>query len=229
MKERPILFNAAMVRAILSGKKTQTRRAAKVEIYMGIEGISGPRIGKYSTVHFLDREHGLSGAIEACPYGQVGDRLWVRETWMPDAPRDGTWADVAFYGCKSSPLSAIPEAYRKPEHCLFRSTWDGQELVGWKPSIHMPRWASRITLEITGVRVERLNEISEEDARAEGITDGGCLNCGNSETDCGCLNPLPDARDSFIHLWQSINDEGSWTANPWVWVLEFKRLEESTA
>jgi hypothetical protein len=88
----------------------------------------------------------------------------------------------------------------------------------------MPRWASRITLEITGVRVERLVDISEDDARAEGITDGGCLNCGESETNCGCLNPQPDARDSFIYLWESINGPGSWAANPWVWVVEFRRV-----
>jgi hypothetical protein len=88
----------------------------------------------------------------------------------------------------------------------------------------MPRWAGRITLVITGVRVEQLQDISEDDARAEGITDGGCLECGESETNCGCINPQPDARDSFIHLWESINGPGSWAANPWVWVVEFRRV-----
>lgn len=88
----------------------------------------------------------------------------------------------------------------------------------------MPRWASRILLEITDVRVERLNDISEEDARAEGIIDGGCLNCGEPEP-CGCANPEPDATDAFAYLWQSIYGQENWNANPWVWVIEFNRIE----
>ncbi len=93
-----------------------------------------------------------------------------------------------------------------------------------RPSIHMPRWASRLILEVVNVRVERLQEITEEDARAEGIIDGGCLNCGESEP-CGCDNPNPDARDTFIYLWNSINGKKHpWTSNPWVWVIQFKRV-----
>jgi hypothetical protein len=98
----------------------------------------------------------------------------------------------------------------------------------WVPSIHMPRWASRILLEITDVRVERLSDISEKDARAEGIIDGGCLNCGESEP-CGCANPEPDATDAFAYLWQSIYGQENWNANPWVWVIEFKRVEGGAA
>lgn len=98
----------------------------------------------------------------------------------------------------------------------------------WTPSLHMPRWASRILLEITDVRVERLNAISEEDARAEGIIDGGCLNCGEPEP-CGCANPEPDATDAFAYLWQSIYGQDNWNANPWVWVIEFKRVEGGAA
>ena len=88
----------------------------------------------------------------------------------------------------------------------------------------MPRWASRILLEIIDIRVERLQDISEADARAEGITDGGCLSCGEHEP-CGCTNPTPDARDSYIRLWESINGADSWAANPWVWVVEFRRID----
>lgn len=98
----------------------------------------------------------------------------------------------------------------------------------WTPSLHMPRWASRILLEITDVRVERLNAISEEDARAEGIIDGGCLNCGEPEP-CGCANPEPDATDAFAYLWQSIYGQESWNANPWVWVISFERIEGGAA
>ncbi|HBY0000972.1 TPA: hypothetical protein MIM87_28360, partial [Klebsiella variicola] len=110
--------------------------------------------------------------------------------------------------------------------------WDSApndaEALKWRPSIHMPRWASRILLEITDVRVERLNAISEEDARAEGIIEGGCLNCGEPEP-CGCGNPEPDATDAFAYLWQSIYGQESWNANPWVWVIEFERVEGGAA
>ncbi|HCI6686938.1 TPA: hypothetical protein NPP45_005248, partial [Klebsiella pneumoniae] len=107
-----------------------------------------------------------------------------------------------------------------PEHVpsIYENVPPAEE-IRWTPSIHMPRWASRILLEITDVRVERLNAISEEDARAEGIIDGGCLNCGETEP-CGCANPEPDATDAFAYLWQSIYGQENWNANPWVWVIE---------
>lgn len=125
-------------------------------------------------------------------------------------------------GCKAVPPS-------KWGDCSRIWYWaDGNPTEGdWtrpRPSIHMPRWASRILLEVTSVRVERLQDISEADARAEGITDGGCTNCGNPEP-CGCADPAPDARDAFCNLWQSINGDQSWIANPWVWVVEFKRVQ----
>lgn len=175
MKARPILFKPDMVRAILDGRKTQTRRI-----------VNGEHLGCLNA--------GLGANSETCPYGAPGDLLWVREAW-------GNGATRVMYkaGCN--------RMYRPPE--------------GWKPSIHMPRWASRLTLEITDVRVERLQGISENDARAEGIADGGCLNCGEHEP-CGCAEPKPDARDAFIHLWRSINGEESWSANPWVWVIQFQ-------
>ena len=193
MKERPILFSAPMVRAILDGSKTQTRRVVKL------------LNGQYMPPSRAADINGWNQMLRLCPYGQPGDRLWVREAFL------------GWYKTADKSFSHVA-AYRA----------DGYELEAgerWTPSIHMPRAASRITLEVTGVRVDRLQDISEEDARAEGITDGGCLNCGNPETDCGCLNPQPDARDSFVRLWQSINGPESWGANPWVWVVEFKRLE----
>jgi len=231
MKQRPILFNGAMVRAILNGQKTQTRRIVKPH------GWTTEQMSKYEFAHVLQAAdaEGLTckqpakdayagfnltpGAASPtyfkCPFGTIGDQLWVRETWMPDAPRDGTWADVEFYGCKDAPLSLIPEHYRKPEHCLFNASWTGAAFVGWTPSIHMPRWASRITLEITSIRVERLQDISEEDAEAEGID---------------YLRSIPDvdetlsAKELFSALWDSVYH--SWGENPWVWVIEFKRVEQ---
>jgi hypothetical protein len=201
MKERPILFSAQMVRALLDGSKTQTRRVVSAKHLQWIEN---------SILNFLDGKWNQ----RPLPYGLPGDRLWVREAWrvidVADcfAPREITAASRIWYEA---------DAPHQPGFGRYR------------PPMFMPRWASRITLEITGVRVERLHDISKEDARAEGITDGGCLNCGNSETDCGCLNPQPDARDSFIRLWQSINGPDSWSANPWVWVVEFKRTEGGAA
>ena len=150
---------------------------------------------------------GLVG--DACPFGDVGDRIWVRE---------------AFASGLSTKSTLAYRATHKREDLE-----DGfYDTIKWTPSIHMPRWASRILLEITGVRVERLNAISEEDARAEGIIDGGCLNCGEPEP-CGCANPEPDATDAFAYLWQSIYGQESWNADPWVWVIEFKRVEGGAA
>ena len=219
MKARPILFKPDMVRAILDGRKTQTRRIVKPLAGAGWrpETAHGDalRLGKITSPHpkkgrfglFMRREiHPGSGKYEhdlvPCPCGAPGDLLWCRETWQ---------------------VSEFPD-YEPPMYLYAANPSDHSELrergLSWRPSIHMPRHASRLTLEITDVRVERLQDISEEDARAEGIVDGGCLNCGEPEP-CACAEPAPDARDAFIHLWRSINGEESWTANPWVWVVEF--------
>lgn len=219
MRERGIIFNAEMVRAVLEGRKTQTRRVIVPSIRTAdtqFELHQQPD-GSWVPMHTFDESSFDSKGCERpikCPFGAVGDRLWVREAWMPDAPRDGTWADVEFYGCKGSPLSMIPKRFRKPEHCIHRASWDGSEMVGWTPSIHMPRWASRISLEITGVRVERLASISPDDARAEGYP-------AERAVDGGHLDPWLWFRD----LWDGIYPEESFKANPWVWVIEFKRLE----
>lgn len=200
-----------MVRAILEGRKTQTRRIAKEFNEMpNLDGI-------------LKRFPNQQG----CPYGEPGDRLWVREThqyWWPD------WEDLGSHPCRcryKADDAIIDLPVEWDEGNQFFTPEDAgldKEPHKWRPSIYMPRWASRIMLEITGVRVERLQEIREADARAEGITDGGCLTCGESEP-CGCSDPKPDARDGFAWLWQSIHGTDSWHANPWVWVLEFKMVE----
>lgn len=237
MKERPILFSSPMVRAILEGRKTQTRRVVKPQPTLDhglvFEGIA---LGKFGAV---------SDSVIACPYGTIGDRLWVRETWRVgawliedgmvavDYKADGlsrrSWLLVrdedqfdrlVEQSCADAKAAGLKMGYDE------NYTWGpGNSPCRWRPSIHMPRWANRITLEITGIRVERVQEITEEDARAEGITDGGCLECGNHEP-CGCSNPNPDARDAFIYLWDSINSKRHpWASNPWVWVIEFRRLK----
>lgn len=211
MKERGIIFNAEMVRAILDGRKTQTRRIVKnVMPDNGIWLKKPTKTRSGTTTHVLD-----APKYNLCPLGKAGDHLWVRETWMPDAPRDGTWGDVEFYGCKDSQLSMIPECYRTPEHCIYRASWDGAEMIGWTPSIHMPRWASRITLEITNIRVERLNDISNDDAKSEGCWYGR----GGGVPD-KAITPSYQ----FPTLWEKIYGDGSWSSNPWVWVIEFKRI-----
>ncbi|WP_434137703.1 hypothetical protein [Klebsiella quasipneumoniae] len=245
MKERGMIFNGEMARAILDGRKTQTRRIVK-----GTDGavkfckewdINGEEI----FVVLGEKDHtGMNPVLGAisCPFGAVGDRIWVRETWATLGNEDGCCVDWEGNLCKGDERSAA-RIYRAsceqrpgdyglwsiPDDAYWKPHTKERKFEGaWRPSIHMPRWASRITLEITDVRVERLNAISEEDARAEGIIDGGCLNCGEPEP-CGCANPEPDATDAFAYLWQSIYGQESWNANPWVWVVSFERIEGGAA
>jgi len=200
MKERGILFSAPMVRALLAGTKTQTRRVAKTGLYAIDAKIHGAETAA--------RE--LAALVTKSPYGQTGDRLWVRETWVCDD-----------YRVQAGPYLEVPGArealfYRADSEQPFESP----EGKFWKPSIHMPRWASRILLEIVAVRLERLNDCSEADARAEGAA-------GYEE---GIDAPPPDEdavwsyQASYRRLWESINGAGSWAANPWVWVVQFKRI-----
>lgn len=202
MSDRPILFQGAMVRALLAGTKTQTRRVFKAK--------NG---GVWPNKNDLP---GMRQILRNCPYGQPGDRLWVREAWMPDPPIDDTWASTAWNGC-GRVISEVPERFHHPRFCNYAADWLHGPIT-WRPSIYMPRWASRITLEVTGVRVERLQEISEADAQAEGCS-------------LECMTPTGDDSGSAIHgpggyiaLWESINGPGSWDANPWLWVVEFKRV-----
>lgn len=227
MKERGMIFNCEMVRALLDGRKTQTRRIMKpqpekisAEDECGAPGYWVPFHAGRTMVRNDDMRI-------ACPYGLVGDRIWVRETFQGPLVSEELFEEYR----------AHPEKFETPQYCEYAANGgakpeycdlDDNLRHGWRPSIHMPRWASRLTLEITSVRVERLNDISEEDARAEGIIDGGCLNCGEPEP-CGCVNPQPDATDAFAYLWQSIYGQENWDANPWVWVIAFKRIEEREA
>ena len=205
MKERPILFSAPMVRAILDGRKTQTRRVVKGDhggptTWVERDGLWHP------CADVLCR-----GALDAvgpgvrCPYGQRGDRLWVRETWCVADP------DYAHYPADGRPLRSDDRWawYRATEGDLVEYT---NNRSPWRPSIHMPRWASRLTLEVTGVRVERLQDLSEEDARAEGVEP------------LGSLGRVPPHINGFADLSEQINGAASWDANPWVWVVEFRRI-----
>ncbi len=199
-RERPILFSPPMVRAILAGTKTQTRRMVK--------GI--PLLWLSQSVGFTPEFVALPDN-DACPYGEPGDRLWVRETWSPDPPIDSSWASTEWNGCGRR-IDGVPERFQHPRFCNYSADWLHGPIV-WRPSIHMPRWASRITLEVTGVRVERLQDISEADAMAEGAPWGACGSPQEGSRKAG-----------FAKLWDSINGPNSWDANPWVWAINFKRL-----
>ena len=232
MKERSLIAKPWEVRPFLEGRKTRLRRVVKLPSHIKHHELDLTRMqdGYPDGVRPIwgdDNEPNLFSTRN--PYGQPGDRLWVKETYMPDPPRDGTWCSVAWED--DMRLDEIPERYRIAKHVIHRASWGGVETVGWKPSIHMPRWASRITLEIVSVHVERLNEITEEDAKAEGIEEIKSLPIvrGATRSKCwrdygigvGFFQPV----QSFRSLWESINGPGSWDANPWVWVVEFRRLK----
>jgi hypothetical protein len=219
-KERPILFSAPMVRAILAGTKTQTRRIVKPQPeYDADERWPGWKWPSHQARSMLE----ISEIPSACPYGRRGDRLWVRETHAQFAV--GNRSGVA------------------PQCVAYRATCDedggfdyvnnGDEIMRlkvtkWTPAIYMPRWASRITLEVTRVRVERLHDITEEDARMEGVTPYVPGHGAATEDE---LNAEPGLRSprmyrfGFEQVWCDINGSESWDANPWVWVVEFKRME----
>ncbi|SDR18476.1 hypothetical protein SAMN05443245_3396 [Paraburkholderia fungorum] len=216
MQERPILFSGPMVRALLDGSKTQTRRIVAQQPTNGWAFETPPAFGRITSPHpkkdrfgaFIRRGIGTDFPqvdLIPSPFGMPGDRLWVRETWRGvvaiTPPGESTELAVARY---------VPDQ----QHCRrveFQAT-QPRDSEPWRPSIHMPRWASRITLEVTDVRVERLNEISDTDAAAEGwpgFTDDNSL----------------DSMAWFSELWDSLAPPVTdWQANPWVWVVEFKRV-----
>ncbi|MBC4288214.1 ASCH domain-containing protein [Klebsiella quasipneumoniae] len=206
MKERGMIFNSEMVRAILDGRKTQTRRIMKPQPEPCPRGGHWWPSNVFKTMLHVEDEMqngkgGWGGLVgDACPFGDVGDRIWVRETW----------ADA---GASAPDLKLYRANY--PEHVpsIYENVPPAKE-IRWTPSIHMPRTASRILLEITDVRVERLRSMSQDDARAEGVI--------------AASGPM-EAGLAFRELWDSIYGEESWKANPWVWVIEFKRVEGGAA
>lgn len=201
MKERGMIFNAEMVRAILDGRKTQTRRPVKfplIDKNMGCELAGNELAGELAAHNYWNS-----------PYGKPGDRIWVRETFRVHSRA----TDVATLVYRAS----VRNSWTEQTHRVPIAVCDKQATPEkWTPSIHMPRWASRITLEITDVRVERLNDIRECDAKAEG-----------GQTECTLIGDK--YYPGFRSLWKSIYGEESWAANPWVWVIEFKRVEGGAA
>ena len=199
MKERPILFSAPMVRALLDGSKTQTRRVVKPAPGDVPGTMRHPDVAIFGAL-----AHAAYGDEWRCPYGQPGERLWVREAWQHQ--EGGAIYDAA---------GGVADAFESETvYRASRPHYPGP----WKPSIHMPRGASRIDLEIVDVRVERLQNISEADAIAEGIG----LNPSAVGVRMSGDNPEPMAVAMYRALWEQINGAGSWDANPWVWAVSFK-------
>ncbi len=200
MRERPILFSTEMVKAILAGRKTMTRRIVKPQPVIGDERYTPSRTGGVAyrkawiwikSIHWDLYEKPSEHLFRFCPYGQVGDRLWVRETFAPSQMMSGK-TEITYKADGGNPPSYLMA--------------DGKEIpCYWKPSIFMPRWASRITLEITNIRAEQLQETTEADAVREGFS----------------------KLIYFLNYWDKLNMNRGYAQelNPWVWVIEFKRLE----
>ncbi|EDU0974176.1 hypothetical protein DBN05_000613 [Salmonella enterica subsp. enterica serovar Anderlecht] len=222
MKERGMIFNSEMVRAILEGRKTQTRRPVKPQPELTERsGFSwnGVVFGSGSD----DRETNRNFAHVKCPFGKPGYRIWVRETFRVHSRA----SDVATLVYRASVRNSWTEQTHRVPVAVCNKPAIPEK---WTPSIHMPRWASRITLEITDVRVERLHNISERDSLREGLfqlpaSGRYCLQPGMQYFGMASHS----AKEVYSWLWASIYGEESWAANPWVWVIEFKRVEGGAA
>ncbi len=212
MKERPILFSAPMVRALLDSTKTQTRRVVKWrDLQPGLNlAFSGLQVHSYVPGLFTLESHSRAGiesrsSATRCPYGQPGDRLWVRES-----------------------VGYVPTACGSEERVFAADYTDGSDKaagVRYKPSIHMPRAACRIVLEISDVRVERLKAISDEDCIAEGCSKNHNGYYWGGPHQAGGLKQMATEKQAYRDLWESIHGPDSWSANPWVWAVSFKRVE----
>ena len=225
IEEHPILFNGEMVLSLLSGRKTQTRRVVNPQPNnrptLAAYGLTVGADPAKDGSEWIDGDCINSGSPMKCPYGKIGDLLWVRETWATDCVFD-----------QLAP-SDIPE----DSPLLYTADDDATGIVAYdwgkkRPSIFMLRWASRIILEVVDVRAERVDTISEVDAKAEGVTAIDCVDLDDSELELMDL-PLKERkrgwkyRNGFSALWDSINRKQGfgWDANPWVWVIEFKVIE----
>lgn len=233
VKERPIIFNGEMVRAILDGRKTQTRRVVReqltADIHKEVEGTSPvDRWARMGNGWYPSNQYGetwMNVNPLRCPYGVPGDRLYVRETW------GALWPDM-----ESVPLEGCNIVYRAdlPPGCTdYPGEWPEDEARGnpdapkWRPSIHMPKWAARIWLEVTGVRVERLQGISEVEALAEGCSRRISVDSMGNVWDADAIGRDGSYRDCFVLLWNEINAKRGygWDENPFVWVVSFRVIE----
>lgn len=237
INEKPILFSGEMVRAILEGKKTQTRRVLKRQPYQKENGDLYWRVHSNHEIHiddFFATQNAMPGLW--CPYGMPGDQLWVRETWL--------MLDHYHWAEPDKPDYMMVNTYKQPfrNGFSYRASTDeeGDEIrkeygYKWKPSIHMPRRVSRLQLLIKDIRVEQLCDITELEAYYEGIDPTPCLRCDESGICPSENNPCEDcdgkgdhdSRDNFRELWNQLNEKRGfgWDVNPWVWVVEFEKID----
>lgn len=214
MKARPILFSAPMVRALLDGSKTQTRRIVKPQperVYFADNEPSVQRMKWKGTTY--------RPSYCLCPYGVPGDLLWVRETWG----LSGDLADLSLRDYRiEDPVSIIRMFGSSLKYRADRDGYD-EATQSWRPSIHMPRWASRLTLRITDVRVERVRSLSRDDAKAEGVRQSEGWTSDEKGRHFHAVSPI----ESFRHLWTDINGPDAWSRNDWVWVVSFDVLKQN--
>lgn len=250
MKERPILFSGHMVRAILDGHKTQTRRVVKFPEVPTSRGEWKPSmLGGPTTMRTVNGmltvdvppfpvvTHSITGKTFACPHGQAGNRLWVRETWKYRGWSEDGDPLIEFAADGKTLWAQPPEEWEdrleevwatlsEPENFKLDNRAADRK---WRPSIHMPRWASRLTLDLVKVRLERLQDISPADAEAEGMFERHAV--GDDMHDQWTWQNVPGTHrygspvEAYEALWESVNGKGSWKANPLVWVEEFKRVK----
>ena len=220
IRERPILFNGAMVRAILDGRKTVTRRQINPQFPSSVNEVL-----PYATYRgaWMPRDpespdDAWEEQVRVCPYGKPGDRLWVRETWQLHEK----FTDNCVVVYKANERNSWTEFHRRFPVDVARGVPEKPfQTHGFRPSIHMPRWACRLLLEVTDVRVERLQEITEDQAEAEGVR--------TCEHDLDPVGNGYSATELFSILWSSLYGVGNYNDNPWVWVVEFKRVEVANA
>jgi len=199
MKLHPILFSTPMVQAILDGRKTMSRRIVKPQLEID----PGENTLNFKRKFWIDTIKDINQFVQFCPYGQPGDILWVREKW-----NDGCMGGYIYAGGRTEQeLKEYAYAYK------------------WRPSIHMPKAACRIFLRITDIRVERLQDITEEDAKMEGLSPTHTLQYKNW---CIESSYFTEAKKSFQSLWANINGPDSWNSNPWVWVVSFEKCDKPT-
>lgn len=218
VKERPILFSGPMVRAILEGRKTQTRRIVKPQP----ESMHHDEVGYELSMPNCRPLYPDSFCKAYCKFGRVGERLWVRESHAiyRDAFAREKGDEVILYRADASAYwNMTPHNHMEAEFNPLRDTSDYEPK--WTPSIHMPRWASRITLEITAVRVQRLNDLTNADAVAEGMAKSHPSIDKVSQS----LGYEDFSRSMFAQLWDSLYFDCPWESNPWVWVIDFQPLK----
>ena len=215
VKERPMLFSAPMIRALLAGRKTQTRRVVKpVPKWAKRFPICKPDgMAAGHEIWWWDGEFDRVGVSQDCPYGKPGGRLWVKETWRPIKSVLAWDMDVTYLA------DGARRTVKDGEFGDRDWTMPKAAATGNVSPLFMPRWASRLVLEITDVRVERLNDCSEADAMAEGTQEPSLV---------PIIGACWSERDAYAKLWEHINGAGSWAANPWVWAVSFRVIQSES-